>query len=308
MKNKYKFHFVGVGLCLLIALVSCKTTPPVPEQTVIPEKPVVTEEDEDLSKEAEKARSQAITQEADKLFPNLFSKADETLNLGKQVATKNREEAIKSFAEATQMYNTLIALASAIKLKEELDSLDFSDLNKEKYGQAQELYDSSLNKYGVDLDASEKYAKEALSLYTEMCDVAYLELIKNARALAKEAKDRCDSIKAARSMTQSYNEAVQLYNRGGLYSREKNNRDAYKAYMESCDSFNATYKVVEEKRRVAQEALTRARSKITESSSLASEADSNSPLKDGTAGFGELDASMLENKDSEEQQVEEIKE
>ena len=47
---------------------------------------------------------------------------------------------------------------------------------------------------------------------------------------------------------------------------------------------------------------------MRESSSLASEADKASPLKDGADGFGDVDSSSLENKDSEEQEVDEIKE
>ena len=47
---------------------------------------------------------------------------------------------------------------------------------------------------------------------------------------------------------------------------------------------------------------------MNESSSLAKEADKASPLKDGAEGFGELDVSSLENKDSDRQEVDEIAE
>lgn len=300
MNIKYNFLFVGVSLCFSLIFFSCKTTPSVPE------KPVVVEED--LAKEAKEARSQAIASEADKKLPELFAQAEAKLGLGNKTAKTNREEAIKVFAEATQMYKILKNLADSLQAKEELDSLNFPGIDKEKYKKAEELYKAAIENYGSDLKTSLDDALRALALYNEMCDVAYAELVKNAKEAAKEAKDRCDSIKASRSMAKPYNEAVQHYNNGTQSFKEKRNRMAYKEYMASCDLFNSIYKTAQDKRKEAEEALARARAKMRESSSLASEADKASPLKDGADGFGDVDSSSLENKDSEEQEVDEIKE
>ena len=46
---------------------------------------------------------------------------------------------------------------------------------------------------------------------------------------------------------------------------------------------------------------------LNASSLLASEADKISPLEEGVEGFGEVDSSSLENKDSKKEDVDDIK-
>ena len=146
-----------------------------------------------------------------------------------------------------------------------------------------------------------------MSLYKSLYDRGYLELARSAKKAAREEKEKCDSIKASRSMAKSYNEAVQSYNTGNVYMTNKSYKEAYKSYVTSRDIFNETYKTVEEKRKEAVAALERAKEKLKASASLASEADKISPLTEGAEGFGEVDSSSLENKDSKKEDVDDIK-
>lgn len=297
---KIKYIFLLLIGCLAIFLLSCKTTPDVVQDGNLGEV-------ENLAKEAEKARAQAIKDGADTSYPELFKSADKKLGDSKSMVKTKKNEAIKGFKEATKMYKTLSNLAMSKQFKKEIDELGFSDYDLDKYKQAQKLYDEGLAKYGKDIDVSFKSSDEALSLYHTLCDIAYTELASKAREMAKEAKEKCDSIKAFRNVTASYNEAVQLYNSGSVYFNGKHYREAHYSYMDSCNIFNKTYEVAETKRKEALSALARAKAKVNESASLAGEADRASPLKDVAEGFGEVDSSTLENKDSEKGDVDEIK-
>jgi len=297
-KIKYIFPLI-IGISVIF-LASCKTTPDVAQG------PNLTEV-ENLAKEAEKARAEAIKNGADSSYPDLFKVADKKLSDSKAMVKTKREEAVKGFKEAIKMYQSLSNLAMSQQFKKEIDELGFADHDPDKYGKAQKLYDDALNKYGKDVDGSLTSSNEALSLYHTLCDIAYTDLASKAKEMAKEAKEKCDSIKAFRNVTASYNEAVQLYNNGSVYFNGKHYREAHQSYMDSCNAFNKTYEIAEVKRKEALSALARAKAKVNESSSLADEADRASPLRGNAEGFGEVDASSLENKDSEQGDVDEIK-
>lgn len=299
MRHKYNLPYaLIVLLCVVVSFASCKTTPP-PR----PEEP---KRSENLASEVEQARTLAIEKGADKTHAELFKIADKRLNAAKAIVEKDRNGAIKEFAELTFVYKTLANLAEVSALKGEIDEMGFKDKNAEMYERAEKLYKEALDKCSKDGKSAFKASEDALSLYGEICDAGYAELIEAAKNEAKIAKERCDSVKASRSMASEYNKAVKLYNQGSASAKEKHYRDAYKSYISARDVFNSTFKMAEDKKREAEAALARARAKMKESSSLAKEADKASPLKDGTKGFGELDSSSLENKDSNREDVVEI--
>ena len=287
-----------ISLLLLIMFASCKTTPP--------PRPQDEGLSENLAKDAEKARALAIEKGADKTHAELFSVADKKLKVAKNMVGSKREGAIKEFAELALTYKALANLAEAYQLKEEIAELGFANLDPDMYKKAEDLYKDALSRCTKDGEGALKTSNEALSLYDKLCEKGYAKLIDQARNEAKAAKNNCDSINASRSMTKEYNEAVKVYNEGASALREKHYRKAYKSYILARDLFNKTFKAAEEKKKEAEAALARAKAKIRESSALAKEADKASPLKIGAEGFGEVDSSSLENKDSDKQEVDEI--
>ncbi len=306
MKSKYIF-----SLLLLITLLSffssCKSTPqPIQDSSISTKKEEIKKDGEldKKEKEALAARNEAIENEADKKFTSMFEAADKRLDIARK--EKKREQAIKGFDEAITMYNTLTNLSKALQCKKELEELGFLDKEPEKIKKANELYDSASEKYQKDGKASLKDSSDSLSIYETLCDKAYFNLVGNIREAAKKAKEKCDSIKASRSMTEEYNEGVKFYNVGSIHFKEKHYRKSYKSYNSSLETFEALYTKVAEKRKEAEKALARAKAKLQESSSLAGEADAASPLQSAKEGFGNVDASSLENKSSEKGNVEEI--
>jgi len=297
-KMKQNKVFGTVFLLLLFVFASCKTTPPT--------RPDESNKQENLATNVEKARTEAIEKGADKIHAELFSKADKRLNSAKDLVKKDKEGAIKEFEELVLVYKALGNLAQAHQIKADIDEMGFASLDAEMYKKAEDLYNDALTKCMKDGEGAFRAAEESLSLYSELCDRGFSKLVDQAKNEAKAAKENCDSINASRSMTSEYNSAVKLYNEGAVANREKRYRDAYKSYLSARDAFNKTFKMAENKKKEAEAALQRAKEKMRESSSLAKEADKASPLKDGTQGFGEVDSSSLENKDSDRQEVDEI--
>ena len=259
---KYR-HILILLIIFSVSFVACKTTPKAVE-------PVGgMEEDsnkgkkgnEDLSdkmkKEAEKARREAIENGADKSLSSLFEKADEKLRLAKEASLKDKKDGAKKFEEAKNMYQTLSNLAKCLEYKKDIDENKFQEYDQKKYDDAGSLYASAIEKYNIGDFSSLSDSENSLSLYKSLYDRGYLELARSAKKAAREEKEKCDSIKASRSMAKSYNEAVQSYNTGNVYMTNKSYKEAYKSYVTSRDIFNETYKTVEEKRKEAVAALER---------------------------------------------------
>ena len=298
--NKHKYDLVGMlSLFFIVIFASCKTVPP----AITPEEPKF---QENLAKDAEKARVLAIEKGADKTYAELFSASDRRLQSAKSTVKTNREEAIKEFGRLVLIYKALANLAEAYKLKTDIDEMGFESLDPDTYRKAEDLYNDALARCRKDGEGAMKASEEALSLYGKLCDAGYAKLIATIKNEAKIAKNNCDAVKASRSMTNEYNEAVRLYNEGSAFEKEKRYRSAYTSYVSARDAFNRTFKATEDKRQEAEEALKKAKAKIMEASSLAKEADVASPLKEGTEGFADVDSSSLENRDSDRQKVEEI--
>ena len=297
-------------LLVIVSLVACKTTPKAVDSNDVNPTTVVEDSNEDVAdksaKEAEKARKEAIENGADKNLSSLFEKAEEKFRLAKEASVKDKKNCAKMFDDAKLMYQTLTNLAKCLEYKKEIDENKFQDYDPKKYEDAEKLYASAIEKYNAGDFSSLSDSESSLSLYKSLYDKGYSELATSEK-LAREAKEKCDEIKASRSMTKNYNEAVSLYNVGNVYMTDKNYKEAYKSYVASGNIFNETYKMAEEKRKEAVLALERAEKKLKESSSLANEADKISPLTEGMEGFGEVDSSSLENKDSKKEDVEDIK-
>ena len=301
-------------LLVMFLLVACKTTPKVIDDDTLGTPTVVEKNDRDKeavdesAKEAEKARKEAIENGADRSFSSLFEKAEEKMRLAKEASAKDKNDGMKMFSEAKSMYQTLTNLAKCLEYKKEIEENEFQNYDQERYDNAERLYASAIEKYNATDFSSLSDSDEALSSYRSLYDKGYFEFASSAKNVAREAKEKCDGIKASRSMTKNYNEAILLYNTGNVYMADKNYKEAYMSYVASGNVFNETYKIVEEKRKEAVQALERAKEKLKNSSLLANEADKISPLTEGMEGFDEVDSSSLENKDSKKENVDEIKE
>ena len=247
----------------------------------------------------QKAREKAVSLEADTAYPQQFTAADELAEKAKaDAAGGNLKEALAKYNEAINRYDTLSGLMEVAAMRKEIEEHKFEKYNPEAYSKAnglwenttQELENSSPN-YKTVRENSEKTAE----LYKTILNAGYYDLTKAAQAAARAAKEKCDSIKVARSRTEEYNKAVLTYNTGKVHASENNYREAYMSYKNSGEAFSLLYGEVSVKRREAAKAISDAGKKQQQSAKLAREADKEAPLTKAGEGFGSGELE-LENK------------
>lgn len=246
------------------------------------------------------AREHAVELKADIVYLEEFAEADATAaNAEKEAENGRIKEAIAKYNEAADRYETLSNLMAAAALRGEIEKYGFARFASEDYAEAEKLAINTLEHYGLDYKMAKETSEDTLKLYTKVTEKGYFEFAKSARNTAKESKADCDSIRAARSRTDDYNNAVRLFNEGKAKAEEKDFRAAFYLYNTSAESFKTLYNQVASKRVQAEAAMNEAARKQQESSALALEADKEAPLTEDADGFsgGELE---LEDKTTQQ--------
>ncbi|UTC74433.1 hypothetical protein E4O03_09435 [Treponema sp. OMZ 792] len=243
-----------------------------------------------------KARKKAVELGADKAYTELFQvpealkqKADSDAQAG------NYKAAIAKYNEAIIRYDTLSNLMNASSLRAEIESNNFGRYSPADYVDAERFSINTIDHYRLDHKMAKEASEDAVKLYKKVAAKGYLEFTKTAKDTAKEYKDDCDSIKAARSRKEEYNKAVRTYNKGKSAADRADYKEAYISYNEAAKLFAKLYEEVSLKRAEAEKAMAEAAMRQQESSDLALEADKEAPLTEAGEGFteGELDLQNL---------------
>lgn len=315
MKKEHKI-LIFLFTITVIFLISCKSKP----QTVPGEKPKPKEgqtqaadtEKAQLRNELaaiegengklKKAREKAVSLGADTVYPELLAATDELAQKAKTDSENgNLKDALAKYKEAIEQYNTLSNMLENSAMREEIEQNDFKGLMPEYYTEAEELSKNAaleLENTAPNYKTVKEKAERAGMLYEKILTAGYFGSAKSIRAEARKAKEKCDSIKVARSRTEEYNKAVLTYNTGKVYAEENKYKEAYNSYKTARDLFLGLYDEVFVKRQEASTAIDGATKKQRESSKLAREADKEAPLAPAAKGFEKDEKLELEDKSS----------
>lgn len=242
------------------------------------------------------ARKKTVEVGADKAYPDFFGvaenlkqKADEDSEAG------NLKDSIGKYKEAIVRYETLTNMMTASNLRTEIEANGFAAYTPTDYVEAERFSINTVDHYSLDYKMSKEASVDALKLYKKVLDKGYFEFTKTSKNTAKEYKEDCDSIKAARSRKEEYNKAVRTYNQGKSAADNSDYKKAYMSYNEAAKLFAKLYEEVSLKRAEAEKAMAEAAKRQQESSDLALEADKEAPLTEAGEGFteGELDLQNL---------------
>ncbi|UTC63173.1 hypothetical protein E4O05_04570 [Treponema sp. OMZ 787] len=235
-----------------------------------------------------KARKKAVELGADKSYSELFQvsealrqKADSDAQAG------NYKAAIAKYNEAVIRYETLSNLMNISALRNEIENYNFGRYSPTDYVEAERFSINTIDHYRLDHKMAKESSEDALKLYKKVAAKGYLEFTKTAKDTAKEYKEDCDSIKAARSRKEDYNKAVRTYNQGKVSADRSDYKEAYKSYNEAAKLFAKLYEEVSLRRAEAEKAMAEAAMRQQESSDLALEADKEAPLTEAGEGFSE---------------------
>lgn len=304
--NKTLKNYVYM-LCVCTVLVgfgACKSQPqakpeskPQPVQPAEPEKNEEQEKAGRLLDELAKVRAEAIQLRADTAYPVQFKSADDTAEEAKQgYAANNFASAQQKAHSALMKYRTLINQMQIAALKAKIDKHDLSSYDAESYQKAEELSAKITELYDSDAAAAFETSVQALNYYESVTNAGFATLVDDAKKKADEARERCDTVKAAAAMKDDYDKTITRYRAAGVAAGSKKYEQAYTGYMTAADEFDGIYEKVKLKRAQANDAMERAKARQDASSRLAKDADREAPLPDDTEGFSDepVDLELLQ--------------
>jgi hypothetical protein len=275
---------------------------PVPETPPAPVAVDYSAANSNLLAAAAAARDAAIAAGAPDLYAELYSSAEtmyETVQ--KQCASESVADCSVQIKDVTARYQALEKAALAQKMKERIDSLQFSSYDAASYASG----DTALNSFKTaTADADQlSFASTAYNSYQLVLTKAFKFLAAKERSAALDAKKDADSVKAAVSQKDAYIQAADAFKKADSAYVMQNIEGAYAGYLEAHNSFSALFETVSKNRAAAQEAIDRAKKRSEETKLYAGQADTVAPLGDGEVKGIEsedktlLDADSLANPD-----------
>ena len=280
------------AVAVLYGVTGCKSKPDVKQEPPAPAKPAQTGSSaeqktaEELLKELEKVRAEAIELKADTAYPAQFKTAEDAAAQAKSsFESKRFADSQKKAQQAITQYRTLINQMRIAAIKAKIDEHDLSAYDAESYKKAEELFGKIASLYDTDPSGAFETSEQALGYYESVANAGFAALMGDAKKKADEAKERCDSVKAAAAMSDDYTNTVNQYRKADIAAKDNKYEQAYNGYMAAAEEFGRIYEMVQKKRAQAFEAMKKAKARQDESSQLAKDADREAPLPEDAEGF-----------------------
>ena len=302
-----------LGIALIFACVSCKSTPteePVPPEPVETPAPVAepqkepepavetpapepadfSEANKDLMTKLEEARERAMQADAKSAYPAAWKACEDAYaKLKADMESDSKTDQSERIQDLTARYDALDKASQAQAMKKRVDTLNSDDIDKDAYKAGED----ALAKYGADGDSAS--ADAAYKAYKSILDKAFRAMAGRERNAALEAKKNADSVKAGVSRKDEYAKAADMFKKADADYVTQNTESAYQNYQAAKKLFAELYESVSKARAAAQAAIERAKQKATETATYAADADSIAPLGDTeVAGIEAEDAVLLE--------------
>jgi len=298
-------------LFVIVALVvfSCKSTPkeePVEEQpsveTPAAEKPVekpadpVTaapvKEDKsaqitELGNAVEKARQKAIESGAQTYLPEVLSNLDVQLSNTKKLSESSQDQNAV-LAEGKKLLNYYEALEKAclsLTLQARIEGFSFQSYDVENFNLGVDSLSNAEKTYNSGSDSAlvKEQTVKAFTAFKSVLDAAFMSLAQAKRQDAVSVRSDADAIKAGAADKSGYNSAMLKFTSAETKMADKDYENAYNLYVDSHNALLEIYERVLHKRKTAEEAIARAKSKTEAVDRYALEADSIAPLSTGEA-------------------------
>ncbi len=276
----------------LLVLAGCKTPPEeVPETPDVTEvKPedttdnTIAEANDTLMQDIVKARQMAVAAGAEEYFSDELLVVDVASTEAHAVYEDGGDE--EAFNEtATNVlyqYRALEQASIAAKAGAKITEMGFESYDSDGFAAGNTASEAALRLFNSGASGKEVYdeAKKAADAYNTVLFTAFTSLADEKRVSFLDVKEMADEIKAGVADSQNYNGAVVFFTQGDQDLVSKNPESAYKNFSIAADSMTTVYETVAEKRRLAQEAMDRAKRRIEDAEDVATAADTQVPLAD----------------------------
>ncbi len=282
-----KLLITSVCVALLV-LSGCKSTP---EETVDPDgiQPAETfdslaEANEALKVDIEKAREMAVEAGAEQYFADELMVVDVASTEAHSVYDAGGDEQAfnDTATDILYQYRAIEQISLATKAQMRIDELGFEPYDPESYAEGMAAMASTDELFSSGADGMTLYneAKKAADAYELVLFTAFSALADEEREKFLAVKKQADEIKAGVADAENYNNSVVFFTQGDGDLAADNPESALENFTIATTSMTTVFETVTEKRRLAQEAMDRARRRIEEAEEVATTADTIVPLSD----------------------------
>ncbi|NLL99875.1 MAG: hypothetical protein GX220_00240 [Treponema sp.] len=291
--KKVLFSLVCV---LLIFTFGCKSTPepeppvpveepkeePVVEPVVEPGKADLSNENAQLVNQIANAKEKAISVGAKDAFATEFDYVSSAYDKAKKEYDAGGDQEVfnAKAKETLQLYQALELATYSKNMKASIETMDFAKYDEAKYTSGKANLDKVSKLFADKASGAEIFATAQASYndmkavykagYTAICDAKKVNIA--------DVKKQADDIKASRGDKEGYAQALTLYEVANANFAAEKYEEAYKGYETTLVAFTGVYETVVEKRRLAEEAIARAKEKANKVHQYAQEADVIAPL------------------------------
>ncbi len=289
-----KLLLAGMFFALLV-LSGCKSTPEEPIET--PETTTETEvqptetatdslvdANAALKADIEKARAMAITAGAEQYFSEELMVVDvASTEVHAVYEDGGDEEAFNENAtDILYQYRALEEAAKASKAAETIAKMNLESYDANAYAEGNAASEAAFALFNSGSDGKSIYdeAKKASDAYGKVLFTAFTSLAKEERDRFMTVKAQADEIKAGVADKSNYANAVVFFTQGDQDLVSDNPEAAYGNFTIAADAMTTVYESVVEKRRLAQEAIDRAKRRLEDAEEVATTADTIVPLAD----------------------------
>ncbi|MCR4790213.1 MAG: hypothetical protein K5839_03955 [Treponemataceae bacterium] len=192
------------------------------------------------------------------------------------------EEQKEELTEEQMLAQAQEAIELARKNKTRIEGMELSEYDTASF----EAGNSALSEFdALDENASAKtkleIAKKARDNYQKVLDAAFMSKASEKKGEVENIRKDCLSIKADRADKKRFDATQLTYITAEDAFATKQYEKAYDAYSRSLVTFTEIFQTVSEKKRLADEAMERAKNKTAEVEEVALQADEISPLPEG---------------------------
>lgn len=305
MRRHISLLFLFVLMSLVMFFTGCSSTPEAEPEAVAPVTessasatvaPVVSEEEAaqaallaaetaKLMAELTAARELAVVAGADSLFPEEFAKVSAEYDALIKAQQENPSEDYRSQIENLRdTYLAFAKLSQASEMRERIVNAGLEDSDPDTFQKGDAALEQVQRLYNEGATGSQlvEQASIAYDSYFAILSANYATLCQSQREQALAAKEKADSIKSAMAAKDEYASAsLALSGAEAAYTAKVYDK-AYDGFVDATKQFTAIYDDVFVRRAAAEEAIRRAKQKVTASAALAEEADEIAPMQDET--------------------------
>lgn len=255
-------------------------------------------ENDKLIKEAYDARERAIKAGADKSLSNEFGVVDVTSREAQVVYENGGDPAVfnKAVKDNIYRYKALERAGEGYTALRKIEDNKLQSYATKEYENGIRDTKAAEKLFNSGASGQELYevVERGTSAFETVVQKAYTEKSEKLRDEVLVLKEKADKVKANVADKDGYNTAIAFYTRANQDLLEGKSEEAYQKFVQCEALVKGVYEKVLEKRSKAEEAIARAKKRLTDANSVAEKADTIVPFEKAQELGDEADAHFEE--------------